>query len=175
MAKRVELARQAHSDAPLYKQLEESFIAEIVAGRLKPGDSVPSTYSLSKQFGISRVTAVRCYEELKGRGFLTARRGGSTIVNPRLVLSGENGQIDRFDSDSRNSFDICSTELMQRPPAALVPAKAWLKTMQAVLEDGLEEFDGTGEQSVIPHLRQAIAAFLQRARRLRVSQKRAAV
>ncbi len=164
MAKRVELVGQAQSDAPLYKQLEESFISEIMAGRLKPGDSVPSTYSLTKQFGISRVTAVRCYEELKGRGFLTARRGGSTIVNPRLVLPGENSRINRFDQESRNSFDICSSELLQRPPAALVPAKAWLKTMQAVLEGSLEEFDGTGEQSVIPHLRQAIAAFLQRAR-----------
>ncbi len=47
MAKRVELAGQAQSDAPLYRQLEESFIAEIVAGRLKPGDAVPSTYSLA--------------------------------------------------------------------------------------------------------------------------------
>ncbi len=171
MAQRVELTGQAQSDAPLYRQLEESFIAEIVAGRLKPGDPVPSTYSLAEQFGISRVTAVRCYEELKGRGFLTARRGGSTIVNPRLVLPVGNGQVDQFDQESRNRFDICSTELLQRPPAALVPAKAWLKTMQAVLEGGLVEFDGNGEQSVIPRLRQAIAAFLQRARGLSVYPK----
>ncbi|MBA3995212.1 MAG: hypothetical protein C0469_16965 [Cyanobacteria bacterium DS2.3.42] len=171
MAKRVELAGQSNNDAPLYRQLEESFIAEIVAGRLKPGDAVPSTYSLAEQFGISRVTAVRCYEELKGRGFLTARRGGSTIVNPRLVLPGENGRVDQFEHESRNRFDICSTELLQRPPAALVPARAWLKTMQAVLEGGLVEFDGTGEQSVIPRLRQAISAFLQRARGLSVYPK----
>lgn len=164
MAKRVELAGQAQSDAPLYKQLEESFIAKIVAGRLKPGDAVPSTYSLAEQFSISRVTAVRCYEELKGRGFLIARRGGSTVVNPRLVLPGENGQVKQFEQESRNAFDICSGEPSQRPPAMLVPAKAWMKSLQSVLEGGLEEFEGAGEQSVIPRLRQAIAAFLQRAR-----------
>ncbi len=170
MAKRVELAGQSNLDVPLYKQLEESFIAEIAAGRLKPGDAVPSTYSLAEQFGISRVTAVRCYDELKGRGFLTARRGGSTIVNPRLVLPGENGQPNRLEPESRNRFDISQNEglkrCLQSPPAELVPTKAWLKTMQAVLEGRMHEFAGDDERSVMPRLRQAVAAFLMRTRGL---------
>lgn len=170
MAKRVELAGQSNTDAPLYKQLEAFFVAEIDAGRLKPGEALPSTYSLAEQFGISRVTAVRCYDELKGRGFLTARRGGSTIVNPRLVLQGENGQLSRLEPESRNRFDICQNEgrkvRLPSPPAALVPTKSWLKTMQAVLEGGMREFAGDDERSVLPRLRQAVAAFLMRTRGL---------
>jgi DNA-binding transcriptional regulator YhcF (GntR family) len=95
MTNRAKVASEC--EAPLYKQLEESFIADIVAGRLKPGDVVPSTYTLAEQYGISRVTAVRCYEELKGRGFLTARRGGSTIVNPRLALQSAAGLLQSFE------------------------------------------------------------------------------
>lgn len=168
MAKRVELAGQSNCNAPLYRQLEEFFIAEIVAGRLKPGHAVPSTYALAEQYGISRVTAVRCYEELKGRGFLTARRGGSTIVNPRLVLPAENGPVRRLEPESRNRLDISQNEglkgRLQSPPAELVPVKAWIKTMQAALEGGMQEFAGDDERSVIPRLRQAVAAFLMRTR-----------
>ncbi len=164
MGETVEMAGPSQSDVPLYKQLEESFIAEIVAGRLKPGDAVPSTYSLAERYGISRVTAVRCYEELKGRGFLTAKRGGSTIVNPRLALQSEAGQGNLAEQESKNRFDICSKEPRQRPSAQLLPTKSWLKCMQAVLEGGLEEMEGAAEDAAISRMRQAVAAFLMRTR-----------
>ncbi len=168
MAKRDALGA---TDTPLYKQLEQSFIADIVAGRLKPGDAVPSTYTLAEQYGISRVTAVRCYAELKGRGFLTARRGGSTTVNPNLVLPGETsrpGPADSFEAWESGGFDNCLAGLSLKPPGELVPGKAWLRTMQSVLEGGLLEFSGDAECLVIPRLKHALAAFLIRTRGMSV-------
>lgn len=156
-------------EAPLYKQLEESIIADIVAGRLKPGDLVPSTYTLAEQYGISRVTAVRCYEELKGRGYLTARRGGSTIVNPGLVLNG-GGRLHSFEPDDQESgrFDNRLGELLQKPPAQILPTKAWMKAMQAVCESNAAEYSGGAERRIAPRLRSAVAAFLMRMRGLSV-------
>ncbi len=162
MVKTVELA--AGSDVPLYKQLEQSFIADIVAGKLKPGDPVPSTYTLAEQFGISRVTAVRCYEELKGRGFLSARRGGCTVVNPQLVLQGTMGPLGNSEPTENSRFDNRLGELLQKPPAELVPVKAWLKTMQTIFDSGGQELSSAGQADVVPRLRNAVAAFLLRAR-----------
>lgn len=168
MANRAEFT--AGGEVPLYRQLEESFIAEIVAGRLKPGDAVPSTYSLADRFGISRVTAVRCYEELKGRGILTARRGGSTIVNPALGGAdgmrqfGLAGPIETFlEEDTQSPFDNCLGGLLQSPPLECVPVKGWLKTLQSIVDAGLPDFS-KADDKVLPRLRGAITAFLSRNR-----------
>ncbi|PZM85950.1 MAG: hypothetical protein DKT66_00655 [Candidatus Melainabacteria bacterium] len=157
-------------EAPLYKQLEESIIADIVAGRLKPGDVVPSTYTLAERHGISRVTAVRCYEELKGRGYLTARRGGSTVVNPGLVLPGERSVVQSFEPDEHEPgrFDNCLGAQLQKPPAQVLPTKAWMKAMQAVCESNAAEYSGSAERLIAPRLRSAVAAFLLRMRGLSV-------
>lgn len=171
MAKIVDLAA---SDVPLYRQLEESFIAEIVAGRLKPGDAVPSTYTLAEQYGISRVTAVRCYEELKGRGFLTARRGGGTTVNPSLVMPGTTAPAEQaygFEDLSKGGFDNLARGLSLKPPGQLVPARAWLRTMQLVLEGELLGLSADAERLVVPRLKHVLATFLMRARGMSVYPK----
>jgi len=154
--------------APLYKQLEESFVRDIAEGRLKPGEPVPSTYSLAAQFGISRVTAVRCYEQLKARGILLAKRGGATIVNPALVL----GEVDprrsfSFDPHQIAAFDN-RKEIMahapQAPPHGLLPTRAWLKATQSVLEERLPDFSSRAYDIVSARLKRAIASFLIRSR-----------
>lgn len=161
MANRGKVAPEC--EAPLYKQLEESFIAEIAAGRLKPGDVVPSTYTLAEQYGISRVTAVRCYEELKGRGFLVARRGGCTVVNPRLAVDSENVHLKSNESFANSRFDNLFGESLSMPPAHLLPTKAWIKAMQSIAESNAQE-PAIGA----PRLRGAIASFLMRMRGLSV-------
>lgn len=55
----------------------------IDAGRLAPGDPVPSTRGLAAELGVSRGTVVAAYEQLAGEGYLATGRGG-TRVNPSL-------------------------------------------------------------------------------------------
>ncbi|WPF65610.1 PLP-dependent aminotransferase family protein [Corynebacterium sp. 22KM0430] len=55
----------------------------IDAGRLTPGDPVPSTRALATDLGVSRGTVVAAYEQLMGEGYLATGRGG-TRVNPDL-------------------------------------------------------------------------------------------
>lgn len=162
---------ETSSSAPLYKQLEESFVQDIVCGRLKPGDAVPSTYSLAEQYGISRVTAVRCYEQLKARGYLTARRGGATIVNPSLPAALDwnwsSGGSLAAPNELEAEFDICRTEspsCLQLPPHEVLPSKAWLRAMGAVLDEPLPDFFGRAGQNLTMRLKMAIAAFLSRNR-----------
>lgn len=71
-----------NSPVPLYQQLSTAVLNALEAGSLAPGQLVPSTYTLCRQYDVSRATAVRCYEQLKQQGILVAARGGRTRINP---------------------------------------------------------------------------------------------
>ncbi|MBC7998104.1 MAG: PLP-dependent aminotransferase family protein [Leptolyngbya sp.] len=148
------------SSMPLYRQLQESFIADIKSGKLKPGDVVPSTYALTEQFGISRVTAVRCYEELKSLGFLTAKRGGSTKVNPGLHFATSN--IDEVVLDL-SAPDKPLILHLQRPPLTLVPFKSWMRTTQSVIDSVI---DNECNLSSVAQLKASICRLLRLTRQI---------
>jgi GntR family transcriptional regulator / MocR family aminotransferase len=59
----------------------------ILAGRLPPGANLPSTRDLATQYGLARGTVVQAFEELKWEGYLEARVGSGTRVNPTLPES----------------------------------------------------------------------------------------
>jgi GntR family transcriptional regulator/MocR family aminotransferase len=56
----------------------------ILAGRMRPGDAVPSTRALASAAGVARGTVVRVYDELSGEGYLDAVAGAGTFVSRSL-------------------------------------------------------------------------------------------
>ncbi|RJL00334.1 GntR family transcriptional regulator [Paracoccus aestuarii] len=77
----------AFSDAaagPLYLQLHRRIADAIAAGRLRPGDSLPSERDMAAMTGLSRVTIRKGVEALVASGQLVQRRGSGTIVAPRV-------------------------------------------------------------------------------------------
>ncbi|HEX5015672.1 MAG TPA: PLP-dependent aminotransferase family protein [Candidatus Limnocylindrales bacterium] len=70
------------SSEPLYRQIE-SFVREAIdAGRLRPGQRLPSVRGLAGQLGVGRLTVATAYEELAAEGYLVSRMGFGTIVAP---------------------------------------------------------------------------------------------
>ncbi len=67
--------------APLYRQVADSLIAQILAGEFKPGEALPSEDALCKMFGVSRITLRKAIEELLERHLVVRRRGVGTFVN----------------------------------------------------------------------------------------------
>lgn len=68
------------SPDPLYRQIKEQIRILLKSGELKPGDSLPSIRSLSKQLDIAGNTAARAYQELETEGIIvTGGRRGSFI------------------------------------------------------------------------------------------------
>jgi DNA-binding transcriptional regulator YhcF (GntR family) len=53
-----------HSRLPFAAQVQQQAEAHLVAGRLHPGDRLPSVRQLARQLGISRTTAERIHETL---------------------------------------------------------------------------------------------------------------
>ena len=71
----------------LYEQLRSYLLEEIQAGRLKPGDRVPSESELSTQFGVSRITSKKALETLQTEGVVVRSRGRGTFVADSPAVS----------------------------------------------------------------------------------------
>jgi DNA-binding transcriptional regulator YhcF (GntR family) len=52
------------SAQPIYLQIRNYLVAEILAGRLQPGEKIPSANELSKQMGVSKMTVLHALGDL---------------------------------------------------------------------------------------------------------------
>ncbi|MGH9638337.1 MAG: GntR family transcriptional regulator [Candidatus Angelobacter sp.] len=68
------------TNQPLYRQVCESLKQAISAGRLKPGDRLPSSRHLADSNNLSRFTIIRSYEELSCQGYIQTVTGSGTFV-----------------------------------------------------------------------------------------------
>jgi len=65
---------------PRYQQLKSYIVANIQAGKLRPGDRAPSELDLVRRFGVSRMTANRALRELSSDGVVVRQAGVGTFV-----------------------------------------------------------------------------------------------
>ena len=65
---------------PIYAQVERSLRAAIAAGRLKPGDQLPTVRELAVELKVNANTIARVYSELERSGVFETRRGVGTFV-----------------------------------------------------------------------------------------------
>jgi GntR family transcriptional regulator len=65
---------------PLYAQLERGLRAGIAAGRLKPGDQLPTVRTLAVELKINANTVARVYGDLERNGIIETRRGVGSFV-----------------------------------------------------------------------------------------------
>ncbi|MES1925557.1 PLP-dependent aminotransferase family protein [Salinisphaera sp. T31B1] len=79
-------------DAPIYLQLYRRYREAIAAGRLHPGDRVPSVRSLASDLSLSRGTVETAYQMLVSEGYFVTRGAAGTVVSPRLGRLGEPSQ-----------------------------------------------------------------------------------
>jgi GntR family transcriptional regulator / MocR family aminotransferase len=65
---------------PMHRQLYQRLRAAILAGELPSGTRLPSTRSLATELGVSRITALTAYEQLRDEGYLDGQVGAGTTV-----------------------------------------------------------------------------------------------
>lgn len=69
------------SGVPIYQQISDQFKADILAGKIKQGEYLPSIRSLAKDLRISVITTMKAYEQLEAEGLVTAVQGKGFYVN----------------------------------------------------------------------------------------------
>ncbi len=70
-----------NSGVPIYQQISDQLKADILAGKLKEGDYLPSIRGLAKDLKISVITTMKAYEQLEAEGLVTAAQGKGFYVN----------------------------------------------------------------------------------------------
>jgi GntR family transcriptional regulator/MocR family aminotransferase len=74
------VAIDSRSKTPLYRQMYDWFRSTIIDGRMRPGQRVPSTRSLSAELKISRIPVLNAYEQLLAEGYFETFVGAGTCV-----------------------------------------------------------------------------------------------
>lgn len=70
-----------NSGIPIYQQIADQMRTDILAGKLKEGDYLPSIRGLAKDLKISVITTMKAYEQLEAEGLVTAAQGKGFYVN----------------------------------------------------------------------------------------------
>ena len=87
----MELIIRNTTNQPIYDQIYSQIKAQIIAGKLSPGEALPSIRALAKDLRISVITTKRAYDELEADGFLYTVAGKGCFVaekNLELVREG---------------------------------------------------------------------------------------
>ncbi len=83
---------------PIYDQICAQIKAQIIAGKLSPGEALPSIRALAKDLKISVITTKRAYDELEAEGFLYTIAGkGCFVAEKNLDLIRERQMKDLED------------------------------------------------------------------------------
>lgn len=95
----MELIISNASGKPIYEQITNQIKSEIMSGRLKAGDALPSMRLLAKELRISVITTKRAYEELEREGFLTTVPGKGCFVaaqNQELLREARLRKVEEY-------------------------------------------------------------------------------
>ena len=70
-----------NNGVPIYKQIADAFKTDILAGKYRQGEYLPSIRELAKDLRISVITTMKAYEQLELEGLVTASQGKGFYVN----------------------------------------------------------------------------------------------
>ena len=108
------------SSVPIYEQIKNQIINQIMSDELSEGDSIPSIRSLASDIKISVMTIKKAYDELEREGYIESIQGKGTFVAPKnieLVKEQANKEIeshiskiieiaDRFNINKKEILDL---------------------------------------------------------------------
>lgn len=70
-----------NSGVPIYQQIADQLKEDILSGKRKEGECLPSIRGLAKNLKISVITTMKAYELLTEEGLVTAMQGKGFYVN----------------------------------------------------------------------------------------------
>ncbi|MGM0752295.1 MAG: GntR family transcriptional regulator [Bacillota bacterium] len=98
---------------PIYLQIADRIIREIVRKELSPGDKLPSVREMAVQSGVNPNTIQRTYSELERMDIVETRRGQGTFVTEKedvLTVLNEKVQLEVIESFIRNMKELGLTK-----------------------------------------------------------------
>ena len=82
-----------NNNIPIYLQVIEKIKQDIVSGKLKPGEKMPSSRDYSNELGINFNTVARVYRELESEEIVFTKRGLGTFITCLLYTSFQQDDV----------------------------------------------------------------------------------
>ncbi|HIU11497.1 MAG TPA: GntR family transcriptional regulator [Candidatus Onthocola stercorigallinarum] len=107
------------SSTPIYEQIKNAIINQIMDGELKEDEALPSIRALAQDIKISVMTIKKAYDELESEGYIVSRQGKGTFVAPKnseLVKEQAQKDIEKYLEkmiDIAKNFNISKDELIE--------------------------------------------------------------
>ena len=106
------------SSIPIYEQIKNQIISQIMSEELKEGDTIPSIRNLAQDIKISVMTIKKAYDELENEGYINSVQGKGTYIAPKnteLIREQANKEIEEHISkiiEISNKFNINKEEVI---------------------------------------------------------------
>lgn len=87
------------SPIPIYEQIKNAIIKQIISDELIDGEMIPSIRSLAQDIKISVMTIKKAYDELENEGYIYSIQGKGTYVAPKnieLAREQANKDIEKY-------------------------------------------------------------------------------
>lgn len=171
----------ASSTIPLHRQLYLGLRGAILNAQVAPGTKLPSTRALAEALGVSRSTIISSFAQLHSEGYLQATTGSGTFVSDDLPEEPlPRGHMERGKASIRLSTYGASlaeagplepprrSGLIDfrdgRPAFDAFPHAEWRRALAAAARPDGSSLDYNADPAGHLPLREAIAAYLGRAR-----------
>ncbi len=149
---------------PLYEALYRCIREDIVSGRLRPGEKLPSKRALAQNLEVSKITVETAYSQLLEEGYIRSQeKRGYFVEEGKQVLSVPAAIPREPDGEGEKLLNLTGG------PGELFPFSVWSRLQREVMLD-------YGEKLLLPlpniglyELRAAIAAHLADFRGMQVN------
>ena len=114
MYKRQDIILTNAGGQPIYDQIVSQVKAQILSGKLKEGDALPSLRALAKDLRISVITTKRAYEELEREGFIVSLTGKGSFVagaNTELIREEHLRRLEDHLREAVSLSHLCGLDL----------------------------------------------------------------
>src|SRR5262249_1696312 len=179
---------------PAFRWLYESVRDGILQGRLQPGERLPSTREMARQYGLARGTIVNAFDQLRAESYIHGSVGSGTYVNrvlPERLLhvaastekpSAQRQPAFRPSKQARNAksfggYGMRPTRAFRAnlPALNLFPIELWTKlTTHCLRRMSTSQLVGCDPLGFL-RLREAVADLLNRSRGVRCAPEQVAI
>ncbi|GEM_PF-2392138 len=149
---------------PPYEQIRRAVLDQVRAGRLRPGDRLPTIRSLARDLGLAPGTVGRAYKELEEADVLVTGRGAGTRIAdpvPEAVLAATaadaagSARVAPLAHPSAGPSGADSGAGV-RPEEAAIPVAPELHGLMTDAVDAARS-DGYGDPEILEAVRQVLA------------------
>lgn len=152
-----------HNGKPLYEQVYDNIKEDIVAGRLRPGEKLPSKRSFAGNNGISTITIQNAYDQLIGEGYIYSipKKGYyvSDILEMNRIPRESWVSYDIEIPKDRESYDVDLSSNAVNPDT--FPFSIWARMSRETISSQKKELMEVSPTGGIRALRSAIADYLR--------------